>query len=90
MFSYLDRDDNYYPLYKDGDTLVNGEGHEIKILTIVADQYMYEDWDMDINPCYEFCNVIDYWYTTKEKYSDWVKPLNERLNRLHEHHIEHE
>ena len=90
MFSYLDRDDNYYPLYKDGDTLVNGEGHEIKILAIVADQYMYEDGDKDINPCYEFCNVIDYWYTTKQKYSDWVKPLNERLNRLHEHHIEHE
>ena len=80
----------YEPLYKDGDTLVNGEGHEIKILAIVADQYMYEDWDNEINPCYEFCNVIDYWYTTRQKYSDWVKPLNERLNRLHEHHIEHE
>lgn len=75
MFSYLDMDDNYYPLYGSGDTLVNGEGHEIKIINIVADQYMYEDVDKDINPCYEFCNVIDYWYTTKEKYSDWVKKL---------------
>lgn len=64
----MDIDGFYEPLYKDGDTLVNGEGHEIKILTIVADQYMYEDADKDINPCYEFCNVIDYWYTTKQKY----------------------
>lgn len=90
MFSYLDWDDNYYPLYKQGDTLVNGEGHEIKIINIVADQYMYDDLQSDINPHYEFCRVIDYWFTTKQRYSDWVKPLNERLNRLHEHHIEHE
>jgi len=90
MLSYLDMDDSYYPLYKSGDILVNGEGHEIKIINIVADQYMYDDPQSDINPCYEFCNVIDYWYTTKQKYSDWMKPLNERLNRLHEYHIEHE
>jgi len=84
MFSYLDRDDNYYPLYENGDTLVNGEGHEIKIINIVADQYMYNDLQSDNNPHYEFCTVIDYWYTTKQKYSDWIKPLNERLNKIHD------
>lgn len=81
----------YEPLYKAGDILINAEGEEIKILAIVADQYKYDkkvfgDWvcngDDDL-PYYEFCNVIDYWYTTKQKYSDWVKPLNERLKALH-------
>lgn len=90
--------DFYEPLYKAGDTLINAEGHEIKIIDIVADQYKYSNvkskcvkwlfgkWvsnDEDDLLCYEFCNVIDYWYTTKQKYSDWVKPLNERLKALH-------
>ena len=91
--------DFYEPLYKAGDILTNAEGHEIKIIDIVADQYKYDNnvkhhrlkklfgsWicrDVDDLPYYEFCNVIDYWYTTKQKYSDWVKPLNERLKALH-------
>lgn len=75
----MSEDGFYEPLYKAGDTLVNGEGNEIKIIEIVADQYMYDIPGSDMNPFYEFCNVIDYWYTTKQKYSDWVKELDKKL-----------
>lgn len=89
----------YEPLYKAGDVLVNAEGHEIKILDIVADQYMYDNniklnrlkklfgnWvctEANDDPLYEFCYVIDYWYTTKQKYSDYIKPLYDRLREIH-------
>ena len=95
----MEENDFYEPLYKAGDVLINAEGHEIKIIDIVADQYMYDN-NIKLNrlkklfgflvcnneddfPYYEFCNVIDYWYTTKQKYSDWVKLLNERLKTIH-------
>lgn len=95
----MDENMFYKPLYKAGDVLVNAEGHEIKIIDIVADQYKYIKLKRlkkmfncclfkiinngDDLPHYEFCDVIDYWYTTKQKYSDWVKPLDERLKTLH-------
>lgn len=60
----------YEPLYKAGDVLVNSEGKEIKILNIVADQYMYEDASAEINPLYEFCSCIDFWFCTKKKWSE--------------------
>jgi len=69
----------YDPLYEKGDILVNCEGHKITILDIVGDQYAYSDKTSEINPRYEFCNVIDYWYTTAKTYSDWLTEVNGRV-----------